>query len=188
MNVCNNVKNGFDNVGNVIKNVISNVESWFSFEKWKNIAQNAVNGIKNTFANMRLSFKLPHFTWTSTPAQGWIANVLSALNLPTSLPKLNVNWYKSGGVFDSTSIIGVGEYTGAKSNPEIVAPQSMIYDANIEAIRDSKQGVISSGYGSESIKKKVQLELDLTSGGVKFGKKILDLILDANDFYDLGLL
>lgn len=165
------------------------IAPWFTWEKWKKLGQNAVDGVKNSFSNMKLSFKLPHFTWTSTPASGWISKVLSALNLPTSLPKLNVSWYKNGGVFGSDSIIGVGEYAGAKSNPEIVAPKSMIYDANIQAINDSnrKQNNYTNS-NSSVIRKKVELEIDITSGGVRLGKKILDLVLDANDFYDLGLI
>ena len=73
-------------------------------------------------------------------------------------------------------------------NPEIVAPQSMIYDANIKAIQDSKINNRDIMSGSETITKKIQLELDLKSGGVKLGKQIADLILDADDFYELGLL
>lgn len=137
---------------------------------------------------MDLSIKLPHFSWTTTPiSSGWMYDILSNLGLPTSIPKLNVSWYKNGGVFDKTSIIGVGEYAGAKSNPEIVAPQSMIYDANIQAIKDSKSNNNSINYGGDSIRKKVEVEIDLKSGGVKLGKQIVDLFLDANDFYDLGL-
>ena len=181
----NDFKSKFDPVKDWWNNKIA---PWFTWEKWKNLGQNAVDGIKNAFSNMKLSFKLPHFSWTSTPASGWIANVLSALNLPTSLPKLNVSWYKKGGVFGNDSIIGVGEYAGAKSNPEIVAPQSMIYDANIKAIRDSDKNFNVSTSNKEKISKKIALEIDLTSGGVKLGKQLAELILDANDFYDLGLI
>lgn len=63
----------------------------------------------------------------------------------------------------------------------------MIYDASIEAIRDSKQSGTISSNGSDSITKKIEVELNLKSGGVKLGKQIVDLVLDANDFYDLGL-
>ena len=98
-----------------------------------------------------------------------------------------MEWYKNGGVFSSASVIGVGEYPNARVNPEIVAPQSMIYDANIEAIKDSQQNSNYISNGSNSIKKKIELDVDLKSGGVKFGKQIIDIILDANDFYDLGL-
>ena len=58
---------------------------------------------------------MPHFTWTSTPASGWMANVLSAIGLPTSLPKLNVEWYATGG-FPS-----VGEmFIAREAGPELV--------------------------------------------------------------------
>lgn len=195
-NLSDNAKNGLQEKLTEFKDNFSPIKDWwdkkiapwFTKEKWKNLGKDAVKGIQEAFLNMNLSFKLPHFTWTSTPATGWISNVLSALNLPTSLPKLNVSWYKNGGVFDSDSIIGVGEYAGAKSNPEIVAPKSMIYDANIEAIKDSKQNINSINNGSNSITKKVEVELNLKSGGVKLGKQIVDLVLDANDFYDLGLI
>ena len=36
--------------------------------------------------------------------------------------------------------------------------------------------------------KSIQLEFDLKSGGVRLGKQNVDLILDADDFYELGLL
>jgi hypothetical protein len=58
---------------------------------------------------------MPHFTWTSTPASGWMSKVLDALGLPTSLPKLNVQWYASGG------FPGVGEmFIAREAGPELV--------------------------------------------------------------------
>lgn len=165
-----------------------NIAPWFTWDKWRQLGQDAVNGIKNVFENMNIRIKLPHFTWTSTPATGWIANILSALNLPTSLPKLNISWYAKGGVFGNKSIIGVGEYAGAKSNPEIVAPKSMIYDTVIQANKESNIQNNSQKSSSDTITKKVEVEIDLKSGGVKLGKQIVDLVLDANDFYDLGLI
>ena len=93
----------------------STVQSWFSVRKWRELAQNVVTGIQNVFGGYNFKIKLPHFTWTSTPATGWISNVLSALNLPTSLPKLNVSWYASGGMPD------VGEmFIARESGPEMV--------------------------------------------------------------------
>lgn len=165
-----------------------NIAPWFTWDKWRQLGQDAVNGIKNVFENMNIRIKLPHFTWTSTPATGWIANILSALNLPTSLPKLNVSWYANGGVFGSKSIIGVGEYAGAKSNPEIVAPKSMIYDTVIQANKESNIQNNSQRSNLDAVTKKIEVEIDLKSGGVKLGKQIVDLVLDANDFYDLGLI
>lgn len=138
----------------------------------------SLNNAWNKSLNLGIS-KLPSAIKFSTETSG--NNVLL---------KPSLKWYAKGGVFGSDSIIGVGEYIGAKSNPEIVAPQSMIYDASIEAIKDSKQNESSHSLstGAEYVTKKVKVELDLSSGSVKLGKQIVDLILDANDFYELGLL
>ena len=163
------------------------IAPYFAKERWGEAGKEAIDELGKAFGDFMPKLKTPHLSWSSTPATGWMGNVLSALGLPTSLPKLNVNWYKNGGVFSGESIIGVGEYAGAKSNPEIVAPKSMIYDASIEAIKDSRQNDNYVVNGSNTIKKKIELEVDLKSGGVKFGKQIIDLVLDANDFYDLGL-
>lgn len=85
----------------------------------RNVVQGFWNGIKEVWdrfsmwwKNLELQpfkIKTPHLSWTSQPASGWISNVLSALGLPTSIPKLDVNWYAQGGVFDKASLIGVGE-------------------------------------------------------------------------------
>lgn len=53
------------------------------------------------------NIKLPHLSW-GTNSFG--------------IPKLNVDWYANGGVFSGPQIIGVGEYSGASTNPEVVAP------------------------------------------------------------------
>lgn len=85
----------------------------------RNVVQGFWNGIKEVWdrfsmwwKNLKLQpfeIKTPHLSWTSQPASGWISSVLSALGLPTSIPKLDVNWYAQGGVFDKASLIGVGE-------------------------------------------------------------------------------
>lgn len=105
-----------------------------------------------------------------------------------SLRGFNIQGYAKGGVFTNTSLIGVAEYANAGSNPEIVTPQSMMYDTVIKANKDSSIQNSNLRTGSDSIKKKIEVEVDLTSGGVKLGKQIIDLVLDANDFYDLGFL
>ncbi|MHC1731965.1 MAG: phage tail tape measure protein [Bacteroidales bacterium] len=60
-----------------------------------------VYNIRNFFSNLKLTLpqiKLPHFSLTG-----------SFSLMPPSVPKLSVNWYDTGGVFSSPSIIGVGE-------------------------------------------------------------------------------
>ena len=88
---------------NGIESMWSKFTGWFS-EKWF--------ALKRWWQGLELpSFRLktPHLTWTTKPAGGWIANILSTLGLPTSLPKLNVQWYARGGIVDKASLIGAGE-------------------------------------------------------------------------------
>lgn len=92
----------------------------------ENIVQGLWNGMSSKWSSFtswwgRLSIKKPHISWTSGGWQssGWIHDALSALHLPTQLPKLDVEWRAVGGVFNSPSVIGVGE-----AGPEAVVPLS----------------------------------------------------------------
>ena len=78
--------------------------------------RNGVNAIRNiiqrikSFFNITLSFRgirLPHITvsWDSSGALGKIAG---KLGLP-GVPDFGVRWYAKGGIFDTPSVIGVGE-------------------------------------------------------------------------------
>ena len=75
--------------------------------------QSAISRIKSIINGAKLSlpkFKLPHFN-------------ISAGKLPWGIggkgtpPKISVSWYAEGGIFDSASLIGVGE-----AGPEAVVP------------------------------------------------------------------
>lgn len=121
--IANNGKTGIENRFNEWKNNFhpirdwwnNKISPWFTAEKWRNLAQSAVQGVQNAFSNFNFRIKLPHFTWTSTPASGWIAKTLSALSLPTSLPKLNVSWYAKGGMPDTGEM-----FVARESGPEMV--------------------------------------------------------------------
>ena len=63
----------------------------------ENLGDEAKKGFEKGFNLAGIKFKTPHITWGFTEATGWKASVLSALGLPTSLPKLNVSWYADGG-------------------------------------------------------------------------------------------
>ena len=74
-----------------------------------NAVKGWVNKIKSLF-NITLKFKgikLPHIK-VSWNKKGALAKIASKLGLP-GVPDFGVNWYKTGGIFDSPSIIGVGE-------------------------------------------------------------------------------
>lgn len=83
-------------VFNGIKDTISKI-----MDKAKDIVSGAISKITGFFSGAKLSFpkiKLPHFS-----IQGKFSLK------PPSVPKFGVNWYAKGGVFDSPSVIGVGE-------------------------------------------------------------------------------
>lgn len=125
--VTSNIKKSLDKIKTTISNWWDSLKKW-----WSGLSLSQIN------------FKMPHFTWTSTPADGWIAKVLSALSLPTSLPKLNVSWYANGGfpamgeMFvareGGPEMVGtIGNKTAVANNNQIVESiQGGVYAANQE--------------------------------------------------------
>lgn len=74
-------------------------------ESAKNTISNAVQKIKGFFPfnlGKILKLKIPHIKVSGGKAPWGIAG-------KGKLPSFSVNWYKTGGVFDSPSVIGVGE-------------------------------------------------------------------------------
>lgn len=126
----NNVSTGFENmktsIGDKISNIKTKVQNTFTDIKngitgkindAKESVRNAIDRIKGFF-NFNWSLphlKTPHLSWTSKPASGWMSDVLSTLGLPTSLPKLNIEWYAGGGFPKEGQIFGANE-----NGPELI--------------------------------------------------------------------
>ncbi len=104
------------------------------------------NDFKNWWKNFslpQLKFKMPHFTWTTQPASGWVAEVLSAINLPVALPKLNVSWYEQGG-FPQTGEMFIAneagpELIGTIGNKTAVANQGQIETGIAMGVADANE-------------------------------------------------
>lgn len=80
--------------------------------------QNAISKIKSIVNGAKLSlphFKLPHFNISS----GKLPWGIGGKGTP---PKISVSWYAEGGIFDSASLIGVGE-----KGPEAVVPLDTLW-------------------------------------------------------------
>jgi phage-related protein len=128
VNVFNNVKSAAQTAFNAVKTAIQN-----PIQTAVNFVRNQVDKIKGFFSGMNIRFpkiKLPHFSLAGN----------FSLN-PPSVPKLSVDWYKDGGVFDGASVIGVGE-----AGPEAVLPllgERMAPFA--KAVSDNLQGMGSGG-------------------------------------------
>ena len=98
--VFNAIKTVVTTVWNGIKNAITN-----PIQIAVNLVRNAINKIKSIVNGARLSlpkFKLPHFHISG----GKLPWGIGGKGTP---PKINVDWYAEGGIFDRASLIGVGE-------------------------------------------------------------------------------
>lgn len=112
-------------------------------EKWEAIKrailspiEKAKDGVKNAIERMKSFFnfdwklpkiKLPHFKKVGTGFLG--------------LPKIGIEWYDKGGIFNSPSIIGVGE-----KRPEFVGALDDLKEIVAEVI-DKRQGATGIGSG-----------------------------------------
>lgn len=108
--VINSVKGfftgGFNAAYSTVTGIFNNIKTTIS--NAMNTAKDTVSGIIDAikgFFNFNISWPhipLPHFS--ISPA-GWQVGDL----LKGSIPTLGIDWYAKGGVFDSASVIGVGE-------------------------------------------------------------------------------
>lgn len=106
----NNIKSTTSSIFNGIKSVASSawegIKSAITrpIEQARDTVKRIVESIKGFFSNMRLSIpsiKLP-------PMPHFRVNGSFSLN-PPRVPTFSVKWYAKGGVFNSPSVIGVGE-------------------------------------------------------------------------------
>lgn len=105
----NAIKTAASTVFNAVKNAIMN-----PIRKAVDFVKSAIEKIKGFFplnvGKIFSGLKLPHFSVKGGKAPWGIGG-------KGSLPTFNVDWYARGGIFDSPSIIGVGE-----AGPEAVIP------------------------------------------------------------------
>lgn len=132
-NIFNGIKSTTTNVWNAIKNAITS-----PITKAKDMVKNIINTIKGFF-NFSWSLpklKLPHF---AISPKGWSIGDL----LKGSIPKLGIEWYAKGGIFDEPTIFstsqgfkGVGE-----AGPEAVTPIGVLQDYVRTAVKEENEGM-----------------------------------------------
>lgn len=99
-------------------------------DKAKELVGEAVDDIKGFFSGLELpeikipKIKLPHFSLKGSFSLA-----------PPSVPSFAVDWYKKGGIFNSPSVIGVGE-----AGSEVVLPISKLSSILADTL-DKMQGV-----------------------------------------------
>lgn len=126
-----------------------NIAPKFTKEYWMKKFDSLVQGakdklheLKNKFENWKATIKTPHMKWDNEKgfkATGVIKKALEALNLPTSIPKLKVDWYQDGGFPTSGDLFfanenGVPEYITSIGGKSAVANQDQMVSALTNAI------------------------------------------------------
>lgn len=124
----------------------------------------AVNAVIGFFSNLRLpeikipKIKMPHFSMSGSFSIS-----------PPSIPSFGVDWYKTGGIFNSPSVIGVGE-----AGQEAVLPIDRLSGLMADALNGAGGG--ATGGTSE-----VKHSGTITVKGVNSAGEIqgvIDIILD----------
>lgn len=116
-------------------------DKWNQFTRW---LDREWDDLKNWWRNLELpTFKIkkPHLSWSTQSAGGWMANILSALGLPASLPKLNVSWYAQGGFPNAGQLFVANEagaeMVGSMGGRTAVANNQQIVEGIRQGVRDA---------------------------------------------------
>lgn len=94
-----------------------------------------LNNLSAKFKSWKPEMKTPHFQWQADgiQAQGAIKKLLQTLNLPTSLPKLHIQWYATGGFpEDGLFFANHSELVGKFSNGRTAVANNQQIEAGIE--------------------------------------------------------
>lgn len=133
----NIVNSAFNAVKTFISDAITNIVDRFNALKAKvqaviDFIQGIPEKVRQIVQKVKDFIKLPHFSLTG-----------SFSLMPPSVPKLNVDWYATGGIFNSPSIIGVGE-----AGSEAVVPLDKLWK-QMEKMNGG--GVVVNVYGSDNM-------------------------------------
>ena len=159
-----------------IKTFFTNLPTWFNDHVWKPIGNFfivIINGIING-VETAINFIVKGIN-TMT---GALSNLWTWMKIP-AIPQIpQVNWggipmLANGGVIDQPTMAMVGEYAGAKSNPEIVTPQNIMRQTFMECMLPIAQAIVS---GDTKVVNAIQ---ELANRPVELnGRKVSENIFD----------
>lgn len=146
------VRTGIDTARGIFNSIRDTVTS--VFDGIRNKVTSVVDTIKGIF---NFSWSLPHISlphFTVSPP-GWKFGDL----LKGSIPSLSIQWYAKGGVFDSPSLIGVGE-----AGPEAVVPLDPFWQKLETLVGEGGPNIViivyqQPGESGEELAKKVEKRL-----------------------------
>ncbi|CAG9894041.1 hypothetical protein BOVA604_1994 [Bacteroides ovatus] len=133
----NDVTSAFSTMGNTMSTISSltqdGADTWFNYSiSLMSAVANAIPAITalttakkaEANANLEAAATGAASSVASIPFVGWamaVSAIAAIIAAATNIPKL-----KNGGIAFGNSIVNVGEYAGARSNPEIIAPLSKL--------------------------------------------------------------
>ncbi|MFI3329107.1 MAG: hypothetical protein R3Y05_01320 [bacterium] len=125
------VNSMFENLGNSIKSIFTGVWNYIS-DGLTSVMNFFISGINNIITLMnKMSIDIPE----------WLGGGTFGFNI-AEIPQL-----ASGGVLKENAIVNVAEYGGASTNPEIVAPQSILKETFMESMMPMVNALLSSNNG-----------------------------------------
>ena len=130
-----------------LKSIVNAIIS--GINKVISIPFNGLNSALRTIKNAEIMGMRP-FSWIST------------VQIP-QIPRL-----AKGGVLYDETLVMAGEYSGAKTNPEIVTPQNIMYDTMRRALLDADIGNDND----------TPINLTINVGNTKLGQILLDNLRD----------
>ena len=164
-NALNNIKTSWTNIFNSIKTFTTNIFSniWSTIKGIINsiiggiegMANGVTGGVNTVIDSLNgLSFDIPDWV-PFFGGKKWSMSIPAVK--PVTLPRL-----KTGSVlYEETAFIG-GEYSGARNNPEIIAPQNILKETFTEVLSKNRE------------EQPVTLELTVNVGNEKLGYILLD--------------
>ena len=165
------IRSFFSNAWSSIRSVTSS--TWNSIknaivrpiENARDAVRNAINRIKGF---MDFEWSLPHLKLPHISVSG-SANPLDWLK--GSVPHFSVDWYKTGGIFNAPSIIGVGE-----AGSEAVLPLDAFYsymDRAVNRIIAASSGGDNAAVIYEAVKAGMQdADIGISLNGREFGRTL----------------
>jgi len=171
VSVLSYIRSFFSNAWSSIRSTTSSV--WSSIraaivqpiESARDAVRNAIDKIKGF---MDFEWSLPHLKLPHISVSG-SANPLDWLK--GSVPHFSVDWYKTGGIFNSPSIIGVGE-----AGSEAVIPLDAFYsymDRAVNRIIAASSGGDNAAVIYEAVKAGMQdADIGISLNGREFGRTL----------------
>lgn len=174
-NVINGIKNTISNVLNTIKNIWNNI--WTTIG---NVVKNIWNGIWTGIKNVINSILGGIERFVNGTIKGInkllsgiskVANAVGSLiglnPISLQISTISLPRLAKGGVLTEATTVLAGEYSGAKTNPEIVTPQNIM--------RDTFEDVLSNYSGNNNDR---PIYLTVNVGDKKLGQILLDDLRD----------